>query len=170
MRQGEKSSAEPAIATTTAIPIPALDTVRAAASRRRTLLGHEKDEFPIALARHGRALEVFEHSGSVLGTVFAYLREKRGLDLTHSRHDEVASAITRARGSSFFILGEEHLRLSDELTDAGAAPDELAAFFDAFNQARNGREVGDAMKEGIQFLQRALEGVTPGTVVLVAIL
>ncbi|HET9155178.1 MAG TPA: hypothetical protein VFN91_00845 [Myxococcaceae bacterium] len=170
MRQGETSSADPAIATTTAIPIPALDTVRAAASRTKTLLGHEKDEFPVALARHGRALEVFEHSGSVLGTVFAYLREKRGLDLTHSRHDEVASAITRARGSSFFILSEEHLRFSDELRDAGAGPDELAAFFNAVNLAREGPEVGEAMQEGIQFLQRALEAVTSGTIVLVAIL
>ena len=166
----ENSGAEQAIATTTAIPLAALPSVSAAAVRKKTLLGHERDEFPIALARHGRALEVFEHSGAVLATVFAYLLQKRGLDLTHSRHDGVASAITRARGSSFLVLAEEHLPLADELTGAAAGCDELAAFFAAFNQTREGPEVGEAMREGIQFLQRALEAVTPGTVVLVAIL
>ena len=170
MRQGGKGSAEPAIATTTAIPVNALKTVRAAAARKKSLVGGTKDSFPMALARHGRALELFEHSGQVLGTVFVFLDEKRGIDLTHSRHDKVASAITRARGSSFFILGEEHLRLAGKLTDVGAGVEELTAFFNAFNEASEGPEVGEAMREGIEFLHRALEAVAPGTVVLVAIL
>ena len=114
MRQDGKGSAEPAIATTTAIPVAALKAVRAAAARKKSLVGGTKDSFPMALARHGRALEVFEHSGQVLGTVFVFLDKKRGIDLRHSRHDEVASEITRARGSSFFILGEEHLPLVAE--------------------------------------------------------
>ena len=170
MRQDGKGSAEPAIATTTAIPVNALKTVRAAAARKKSLVGGMKDSFPMALARHGRALEVFEHSGQVLGTVFVFLDEKRGIDLTHSRHDKVASAITRARGSSFFILAEEHLPLAGKLTDVGAGVEELAAFFDAFHQASEGAEVGEAMREGIEFLRRALEAVAPETVVLVAIL
>jgi len=170
MRQGGKGSAEPAIATTTAIPVDALKAVRAAAARKKSLVGGTKDSFPIALARHGRALEVFEHSGQVLGTVFVFLDEMRGIDLRHSRHDEVSSAITRARGSSFFILAEEHLPLAGKLTDVGAGVEELAAFFDAFHQASEGPEVGEAMREGIEFLRRALEAVAPGTVVLVAIL
>ena len=170
MRQGGKGSAEPAIATTTAIPVDALKAVRAAAARKKSLVGGMKDSFPMALARHGRALEVFEHSGQVLGTVFVFLDKKRGIDLRHSRHDEVASEITRARGSSFFILGEEHLPLAGKLTDVGAGVEELAAFFDAFHQASEGPEVGEAMREGIEFLHRALEAVAPGTVVLVAIL
>ena len=170
MRQDGKGSAEPAIATTTAIPVDALKAVRAAAARKKSLVGGMKDSFPMALARHGRALEVFEHSGQVLGTVFVFLDEMRGIDLRHSRHDEVSSAITRARGSSFFILGEEHLPLAGKLTDVGAGVEELAAFFDAFHQASEGPEVGEAMREGIKFLHRALEAVAPGTVVLVAIL
>src|SRR5262249_8126869 len=119
-RPGGKSSPEPAIATTTAIPIAALEAVRAAASPKKSLLGDKRDEFPVALARRGRGVEVFEHSGDLLGTVFLYLEEKRGIDLIHSRHDELASAITKARGSTFFILGEEHLALADELTSVGA--------------------------------------------------
>ena len=170
MRQGGKGSAEPAIATTTAIPVNALKTVRAAAARKKSLVGGTKDSFPMALARHGRALEVFEHSGQVLGTVFVFLDEMRGIDLRHSRHDEVSSAITRARGSSFFILAEEHLPLAGKLTDVGAGVEELAAFFDAFHQASEGPEVGEAMREGIEFLRRALEAVSPETVVLIAIL
>ena len=170
MRQGGKGSAEPAIATTTAIPVDALKAVRAAAARKKSLVGGMKDSFPMALARHGRALEVFEHSGQVLGTVFVFLDEMRGIDLRHSRHDKVASAITRARGSSFFILGEEHLRLAGKLTDVGAGVEELTAFFNAFNEASEGPEVGEAMREGIEFLRRALEAVSPETVVLIAIL
>jgi hypothetical protein len=158
------------IATTTAIPVSALEAVRAAAPPRTTLLGFKKDEFPVALARHGRALELFEHSGAVLRTALVFLDEKRGIDLMHSRHDGVASAITQARGSPFFLLGEEHLPLAGKLAESDAGIDELAAFFNASNEAHEGPEVGEALREGIQFLRRALDEVTAGTVVLVAIL
>jgi len=151
-------AAETPIATTTAIPVAALEAVRAAAPRRRTLLGVEKDEFPVALARHGRALEVFEHPGQVLAAVLACLAGK-GLDLSHSRHDGVAAAISKARGSRFVILSEEHVPLAGQLTDSAVSRDELAALVDA--------EEG---LDGIRFLRRALEAVSPGTVVLVAIL
>jgi hypothetical protein len=158
------------IATTTAIPVSALEAVRAAAPPKTTLLGFKKDEFPMALARHGRALELFEHSGAVLRTALAYLEEKRGIGLMHSRHDEVATAITKARGSPFFLLGEEHLPLRHALREVDAGVDELGSFFDALNDARGGREVGEAVRDGIEFLRRALDEVAPGEVVLVAIL
>lgn len=162
-------SPEPVIATTTAIPVSALEAVRAAAPPKTTLLGFKKDEFPMALARHGRALELFEHSGAVLMTAFVYL-EKRGIDLMHSRHEEMGSAITKARGSPFFLLAEEHLRFAGKLEESGAGIDELAAFFNAVNEAHEGPEVGEAVRDGIEFLRRALDEVTAGTVVLVAIL
>ena len=155
---------ETPIATTTAIPVAALEAVRAAAPRRKTLIGIEKDEFPVALARHGRALEVFEPPGTVLAAVLAALAGK-GLDLEHSRHDEVAAAISKARGSRFVILAEEHLPLAVELTDSAVSREKLAALVDT----GEGLEAG-AMLEGIRFQRRALEAVTPGTVVLVAIL
>jgi hypothetical protein len=149
---------ETPIATTTSIPVAALEEVRAAAVRKKTLLGGEKDEFPVALARHGRALEVFEHPGQVLATVLAYLFEKREIDLTHSRHDAIAAAISKARGSRFVILAEEHLPLAGRLTDSTPSSEDLA-----------GLDAG-AMLEGVRFLRHALEAVGPGTVVLVAIL
>jgi hypothetical protein len=158
-----RRAAETPIATTTAIPVTALEAVRAAAVRRKTLLGHEKDEFPVALARHGRALEVFERPGNVLAAVIASLAE-RGLDLAHSRHDDVAAAISKSRGSPFLILAEEHLPLAGKLTDAGVSMRELPAFLDG------SAEGAEAAREGIEFLRRALEAVTPGSVVLVAIL
>ena len=102
--------------------------------------------------------------------MLVYLDEKRGIDLRHSRHDQVASAITRARGCPFFVLGEEHLPLAGRMMGVGAGVDELPAFFNASHEASEGPEVGEAMREGIEFLSRALEGVTPETVVLVAIL
>jgi hypothetical protein len=108
----------------------------------------------------------------VLTTVLAFLAERRGVDLRRSRHDEVARAITRARGSTFLVLGEEQVPLAGRLTDVEveATTEELATFFNAFNQASDGPGVGEAMREGIRFLRRALEAVAPGTVVLLAIL
>jgi hypothetical protein len=165
----ERAAAETPIATTTAIPLTALEAVRAAAPRRKTLLGHEKDEFPVALARHGQALELFEHPGPVLATVLAYLRERRGIDLARSRHSEVAAAISRARGSTFLLLGEEQVPLAGSLTDTDGG-EELVGFFDALHGGSEGPGVGEAMRDGIRFLRRALEAITPGSVVLVAIL
>jgi hypothetical protein len=108
----------------------------------------------------------------VLATVLAYLAEERGIDLRRSRHDEAARAITQARGSTFLLLAEEHVPLAGRLTDVegDATAEELATFFDAFNPASAAPEVGEAMREGIRFLRRALEAVAPGTVVLLAIL
>lgn len=108
----------------------------------------------------------------MLTTVLTYLAEKRGLDLRRSRHDEVAKAISRARGSTFLLLAEEQVPLAGRLTDVEvqATTEELATFFDAFKPASNGSEVGEAMREGIRFLRRALEAVDPGTVILLAIL
>lgn len=108
----------------------------------------------------------------MLATVLAYLAEERGIDLRRSRHDEAARAITQARGSTFLLLAEEHVPLAGRLTDVegDATAEELATFFDAFNPASAAPEVGEAMREGIRFLRRALEAVAPGTVVLLAIL
>jgi hypothetical protein len=158
------------IATTTAIPVVALDAVRVAALRRKSILPGEKDEFPLALARHGRALELFEHPGHILVSVLAYLAEKQGIDLRSSRHAEAAAAISDARGSTFLILGEEHVSLAGELIDDGVTEAELAEFHDAFTGTRAGTEVAESMREGVRFLRRALESVAPGTVVLLALL
>lgn len=158
------------IATTTAIPVAALDAVRAAAVRRRSILPGEKDEFPLALAVHGRALELFEHPGHLLLAVIAYLAEKRGVDLSRSRHGEAAAAISRARGSTFLILGEEDVPLAAKLADAGVSAEEIIGVHDAFTGTSAGPEVADGMREGIRFLRRALESVAPGTIVLLAIL
>jgi len=158
------------IATTTAIPVAALDAIAAAAVRRKSILPGEKDEFPLALARHGQALELFEHPGYLLGTVVAFLAESRGVDLGRSRHAEAAAAISRARGSTFLILGEEHLPLAGKLTDAGVTDAELTGFHGAVTGTSARPEVAEAMREGIRFLRRALEGVAPGTVVLLALL
>lgn len=98
--------------------------------------------------------------------MLAYLDEKRGIDLRRSRHDEVARAITEARGSTFLLLGDEHVPLAGRLRDAEAeATNEVLT---AFRGASAAPEVGEAMREGIRFLRRALEAVDPGTVVLLA--
>jgi len=158
-----------AIATTTVVPIEALPALREAAAPRRSLLGRRKDEFPSALARYGRALELFEFSGFILVTVLEYL-SGRGIDLMQSQHDKVASAISSARGSTYVILGEEHRALTPKLSDTQHSSVELAAFFNDMNGASEGLEVGEAMLDGIRFLRRALEAVTPGKVVLLTVL
>ena len=158
------------IATTTAVPLSALGTLVRSARRRRSLLGGVKDEFPTALARHGRALEVFRYSGSLLPTVLTYLEQSRGIDLSRSMHDEMAFAISSARGSAHLILAEQHRPLASRLDDALHSPGELTAFLNRLGRTSEGEEVGAAMLEGIRFLRRALDAVGPGTVVLLAIL
>ncbi len=157
-----------AIATTTAVGVGALPALRAAATPRRTLLGR-RDDFPVALARHGRGLELFESPGEVLATVLAYLVEARGIDLARSSHAAVAAAIGSARGSTYLILGEEHRALLPSLADAPVSPVELARFFNRFNRATEGEQVGQAMLEGLRFLRRAIESTGPDTVVLLGI-
>jgi len=158
------------IATTTAIPVAALDSLQAAAVRRKSILPGEKDEFPLALARHGRALELFERPGQLLLSALAFVAERQGVDLGRSRHAGTAAAISSARGSTFLILDEEHVPLAWKLTDAGVGAGELTGFHEAFTGTRAGVEVADGMLEGIRFLRRALESIAPGTVVLLAIL
>lgn len=158
-----------AIATTTAVPASALPALRRAARSRNTLLGWKKDLFPEALARHGRALEVLDPSGDPLDALLVYL-ERRGIDLARSRHDETAREISSARGSRYLILSEEHLPLAATLDEALYAPAELTAFFNELQGRSEGIEAGERMREALGFLRRAVEAVSPGTVVLVAIL
>jgi hypothetical protein len=158
-----------AIATTTAVPVSALPALRRAARPRNTLLGWKKDLFPEALARHGRALEVLDPSGDPLDALLGYL-ERRGIDLARSRHDETAREITAARGSRYLILSEEHLTLAATLDEALYPPAELTAYFNELHGRSEGHEAGERMREALRFLRRAVEAVSPGTVVLVAIL
>jgi hypothetical protein len=158
-----------AIATTTALPLSELPALRGVARPRKTLLGWPKDLFPEALARYGRALEVLDPSGPTLSALLVYL-ERRGIDLARSSHEETAQAISSARGSTYLILGEEHLRHASMLEEARYSPAELAGFFNELHGTSEGVEVGERMREAVGFLRRALEAVSPGNVVLLAML
>ena len=159
-----------AIATTTAVPLSALPALRRAARPRRTILGGRKDGFPEALARHGRALEVLDPCGRTLSTLLVYLRQRRGIDLARSSHEETAQALSSARGSTYLVLGDEHRPHASMLEEGRHAPAELADFFNGLHRTSEGVEVGERMCEALGFLRRALEAVTPGSVVLVAML
>jgi hypothetical protein len=150
--------------------VSALPALRRAARPRRTLPGWKKDLFPEALARHGRALEVLDPSGDPLTALLLYLERRRGIDLARSRHDETAREIGAARGSRYLVLSEEHLPHAGKLDEGLCTPAELTAFFNELHEGNEGEEVGQRMREALAFLRRSLEAVSPGTVVLLAML
>ena len=163
-------SAGPGIATSTVVPVSALPALRRAARPKMTLLGWKKDLFPEALARHGRALEVLDPSGDPLNALLIYLERRRGVDFSRSAHHEAAREISAARGSRYLVLSEEHLAHVAELDEAFFAPAELAAFLAELQSRSVGETEGERMREALGFLRRAVEAVSPGNVVLVAML
>ena len=102
--------------------------------------------------------------------MLGYLERSRGIDLGRSSHEDTARAISSARGSTYLILGEEHLPHASILDETRYSPVELTAFFNDLHGTNAGVEMGERMREALGFLRRALEAVRPGSVVLVAML
>ena len=93
----------------------------------------------------------------------AYLGE-RGIDLTHSDHDEVVSAISQTREGSVFVLtsdhGERYLARLDPSAFDGAA---LRCYYEEFNETA-AEGVDYAMLDGIAFFRDTLAPLEATTV------
>src|SRR5918999_670014 len=85
----------------------ALPIVRAAASPRKRILRGTSDEFWDVLGCETITRIEYAWSGDVLATLLPYLDEQ-GIDLMHSDHDEVASALSQTRPCSVFIFTSDH--------------------------------------------------------------
>jgi hypothetical protein len=147
---------------------PALQIVQAAASPGKSIVGGAPAEFWDVLGRQTIAHIEYSWSGDVLATLLPYL-EEQGIDLMHSGHDEVASAVSRARESSVFVLTSVHrerylVRLDPSEFDGKV----LRRYYGEFNHT-TAESVEYAMLDGIAFLRDTLAPLQSATVAVLII-
>jgi hypothetical protein len=134
----------------------ALPIVQAAASPRERIVRGTPDAFWDVLGRETITRFEYAWSGSVLAKLLTYLDEQ-GIDLMHSDHDEVASAISQTREGSIFVLTSDHreryvARLDPSAFDGAV----LRRYYEELNEtAAEGVEY--AMLDGIAFFRDTLE-------------
>jgi broad-specificity NMP kinase len=146
----------------------ALPIVQAAANSRNRTAHGTSDEFRDVLGRETITRFEYTWSGYVLATLLPYLAEQ-GIDLMHSDHDEVASAISQTRGDSVFVLTSDHRERYVERLDPSAFDGALLRrYYEEFNKtAADG--VDYAMLDGIAFLRDTLAPLEPATVAVLVI-
>jgi len=144
-----------AIGQSIVIPVSALPVVQAAASPRKRIVGGTPDEFWDVLGRETITRIEYAWSGDVLATLLSYLDEL-GIDLIHSGHDEVASAISQTREGSVLVLTSDHreryLARLDPSTYDGAV---LRRYYEEYNETA-AEGVDYAMLDGIAFFRDTL--------------
>ncbi len=133
----------------------ALPIVQAAASPRKRILRGTSDEFWDVLGRETITRIEYGWSGDVLATLLPYL-DGQGIDLLHSDHDEVASALSQTRERSVFVLTSDHreryLARLDPIAFDGAV---LRRSYEEFNETA-AEGVDYAMLDGIAFFRDTL--------------
>jgi hypothetical protein len=134
---------------------PALPIVQAAAGQGKRIVRGTSDEFWDVLATETITRFEYTWSGYVLETVLLYLDEQ-GVDLMHSDHDEVASAISQTREGSVFVLTSDHrerylARLDPSAFDGAV----LRRYYEDFNETA-AEGVDYAMLDGIAFFRDTL--------------
>jgi hypothetical protein len=133
----------------------ALPIVQAAASPRKRILRGTSDEFWDVLGRETITRIEYAWSGYVLATLFPFL-EEQDIDLLHSDHDQVASALSQAREGSVFVLTSDHrerylARLDPSAFDGAV----LRRYYEEFNETA-AEGVDYAMLDGIAFFRDTL--------------
>ena len=130
----------------------ALPILQAAAGRRKR---GTSDEFSDVLGRQTITRIEYGWSGYVLATLLPYLDEQ-GIDLVHSDHDDVASAISQTREVSVFVLTsvhrERYLAGLDPSAFDGAV---LRRYYEELNEM-TAEGVEYALLDGIAFLRDTL--------------
>jgi hypothetical protein len=132
----------------------ALPTVQAAARPRKRIRG-ASDEFWDVLGRETITRIEYAWAGSILATLLPYLDEQ-GIDLLHSDHDEVASAISQTREGSVLVLtSDQRERYSARLDPSRFDGAVLRRYYEELNEtAADG--VDYAMLDGIAFFRDTL--------------
>ena len=132
----------------------ALPIVQAAASPRKRIRG-ASDEFWDVLGRETITRIEYAWAGSILATLLPYLDEQ-GIDLLHSDHDEVASAISQTREGSVLVLtSDQRERYSARLDPSRFDGAVLRRYYEELNEtAADG--VDYAMLDGIAFFRDTL--------------
>jgi hypothetical protein len=145
-----------------------LPIVEAAGSPRKRIVRGTSDEFWDVLGRETIARFDYAWSGYVLATLLSYLDEQ-GVDLMHSDHDEVASAISQTREDAVFVLTSDHRRryvaLLDPTVFDGVV---LRRYYEQLNETP-AEGVEYAMLDGIAFLRDTLAPLESATVAVLVI-
>ena len=133
----------------------ALPVVQAAVGPRKRILHGASDEFRDVLARETITRIEYAWAGSVLATLLPYLDEQ-GIDLLHSDHDEVASAISQTgEGSVFVLTSDQRERYSARLDPSRFDGAVLRRYYEELNEAA-AEDVDYAMLDGIAFFRDTL--------------
>src|SRR6185295_7758976 len=102
-------------------------------------------------------------------TLLAYLGEKHGIKLTTSHDDGLSEFLSKARGSTYFVLTKEHRHAYlDKLNTNTFNEDELRDYNNAFTDSDDD-EAGQPMLAGISALCQALGHVDERSIVLLSI-
>jgi hypothetical protein len=132
----------------------ALPTVQAAARPRKRIRG-ASDEFWDVLGRETITRIEYAWAGSILATLLPYLDEQ-GIDLLHSDHDEVASAISQTREGSVLVLtSDQRERYSARLDPSRFDGAVLRRYYEELNETA-AEDVDYAMLDGIAFFRDTL--------------
>jgi hypothetical protein len=135
---------------------------------RKRILGGTSDEVWDALARETITRFEYGWSGDILTTLLAYLNEQ-SIDLTHSDHDEVASAISQVSEATVFVLTSDHReRYLARLDPSAFDGAELRRHYEELNEA-TADGVDYAMLDGIAFFRDALAPLEATTVAVLII-
>jgi hypothetical protein len=146
----------------------ALPIVQAAAGSRKRIVGGTSEEFWDVLGRETITRFEYAWSGDVLATLMTYLDEQ-GIDLMHSAHDEVASAISQTREGAVFVLTSDHreryvARLDPSAFDGAV----LRRYYEEFNETA-AAGVDYAMLDGIAFFRDTLAALDSAIVAVLVI-
>lgn len=130
---------------------------------RKRILGGTSAEVWAALARETITRLEYGWSGDILTTLLAYLNEQ-SIDLTHSDHDEVASAISQVSEATVFVLTSDHReRYLARLDPSAFDGAELRRHYEELNEA-TADGVDYAMLDGIAFFRDTLAPLEATTV------
>lgn len=142
--------------------------LRTAAVPVRRWLRAPRDDYPDFVARHGREVAGTDSNGIAVLTLLTFLEERRGIDLMHSRHDELAKFLCEQRELTCFLLTDEHFKLGDALKSELFSADELRVYYEEFYETDE-PEVGEALIATLAVLRTALAALQPQCAILLQI-
>ena len=149
-----------ATATFTLLPIDRLEALCVAAEAGQ-LTAFRKSE--------GKTAAPFAGDGRIFGTVFAYLDEVHGINLSSSEYDETTARVSEATGSSCFLLTLDHRNEHYDALDLARFPKaELQEFHDDVNETEQ-PGAGAAMWNAIRALRESMSRLDETRVTLLEI-
>lgn len=142
-----------------------LDEFRKAMSPERISPESFLDAWSQYLAQNGREIRLPDevYCGSLIANLLVNLQQECKIDLMHSEFDDLANAITRARGATCIFFTE-----AEKVALLNASAADLDRFFEDFNRT-NEPETCEAMLDGVIALQIAVGHASHQNVVLLCI-